>query len=154
MPLDWREEERAMKRIIGVTAAVVLVAGMATAAMAQPGWGQGRGPGRMAMMQGGGPGWMGPGAGGPGFGRCGGGGWGAGQQSTEAITEEKATALANEYVAKYFKGYTVERVLPFQGRVHTMYQVELKGPAGEKRTLHVNPWGAVRPFGPPLAAAQ
>jgi hypothetical protein len=124
-----------MKRVIGATAAVVLVAGMVTAAMAEPGWGpMGRG-----MMRGGGPG------GGPGGG-CG-GGWAA-QQSSEAITEERATVLANEYVAKYFKGYTVERVLPVQGRFHTMYEVDLKGPAGEKRALHVNPWGGVRPFGP------
>ena len=136
-----------------VTVAMVLVAGMATAAMAQPGWGtMGRGmSGRFAMMQGGGPGSMGR-AGGPGGGCP---GWAAGDQTTkEAVTEEQATTLATEYAAKYFKGYTVERVLPFQGRLHTMYQVELKGPKDEKRVLHVTPWGTVRPFGPPFAAAQ
>jgi hypothetical protein len=131
-----------MRRVIGVAAAVVLVAGMVTAAMADPGWGpMGRGPGhmgwgRMGMMQGGGPG----------GGGC--GGVVAGQQAAEAITEERATTLANEYAAKYLTGYTVERVLPVQGRFHTMYEVELKGPAGEKRMLHVNPWGGIRPFGP------
>jgi hypothetical protein len=107
----------------------------------------------MGMMQGGGPGWAGPGGGGFGPGGCAGWAGAQGAQTSEAITEEKATALATEYAAKYFKGYTVERVLPFQGRIHTMYQVELKGPQGEKRVLHVNPWGAVRPFGP-VAAAQ
>ena len=135
-----------MKRIIGAAVAVVLVAGLATAAMAQPGWGMG---GRGMGMMGGGPGWGGPGGGGPGFGCP---GWGATGAQTEAITEEKAAALATEYAAKYFKGYTVERVLPIQGRFRTMYQVELKGPKDEKRVLHVNPWGGVRPFGPPSAA--
>ena len=61
--------------------------------------------------------------------------------------------LATGYAEKYFKGYTVERVLPFAGRMGTAYQVELKGPKGETRILHVNPWGGVRPFGP-LAATE
>ena len=133
-----------MRRMIGVTVAVVLVAGLATAAMAEPGWGpMGRGMGGGMGMMGGGMGMMQ--GGGPGGGGC--AGRAAGQQG-EAITEERATALANEYVARHFQGYTVERVLPVQGRFHTMYEVELKGPAGEKRMLHVNPWGGVRPFGP------
>jgi hypothetical protein len=105
------------------------------------GWGAGDGPG---------PGWM--------MGRMGGGpgacpAWAAGGTAPEAVTEEKAKELATAYAAKYFKGYTVERVLPFEGRRATMYQVELKGPKGETRVLHVNPWGNVRPFGP-LAATE
>lgn len=143
-----------MKRLMSVTMAVVLVGGLATIAMAQPGWGpmmsgSGGGPmaGRMAFMQG----RMGAG-GGP----CAGMAAATAGAATPdaAVTEEKAKSLATEYAAKYFQGYTVERVLPFQGRLHTMYQVELKGPKGETRTLHVTPWGGVRPFATPFAAAQ
>jgi hypothetical protein len=43
----------------------------------------------------------------------------------------------------------VEKVLPFSGRMHTMYSVELTGPKDERRVLHVNPYGAVMPFGGP-----
>jgi hypothetical protein len=35
-----------------------------------------------------------------------------------------------------------------------MYTIELKGPKGETRTLHVNPWGNVIPFGGPLARTE
>ncbi|MBI4635654.1 MAG: PepSY domain-containing protein [Candidatus Rokubacteria bacterium] len=135
-----------MKRVMTVVLAVALVAVVAGAALA---FGPGMGPGRMGfgpqMMGAGfqmGPGMMGAagGAGCPGM---------AGATSTapQAITEEKAKELATEYAARYFKGFTVERVLPFAGRLHTMYQVELRGPKGETRVLHVNPWGGVMPFG-------
>ena len=66
-----------------------------------------------------------------------------------AITEEKAKELAQQYADQYLKGFTVERVLPFTGRRGTMYSVELKGPEGQVRTFHVNPWGNVMPFGGP-----
>ena len=109
--------------------------------LVQQGWRDyGMGPGMMWGGQGscayasGGPGAAGPG------------------QPQEQITEEKARELAAEYAGKYFKGFTVERVLPYAGRHHTMYQVELKGPKGEMRYLHVTPWGGIRPFGGPLAA--
>lgn len=138
-----------MKRLVGVTMAVLLVGGLATLAMAQ-GWGpMGRGP--MSMGAGGGPmgGGMGMMSAGPG-GSSGCPGWAAASaapgDATAPVTEDKAKAIATEYAAKYFAGYTVERVLPFQGRRHTAYQAELKGPKGETRTLHVNPWGGVRPF--------
>jgi len=133
-----------MKRAMTVAVAAIFLGGLATVASAQPGWGGG-GPGwmggRMGMM-GGGPGTC------PGFAAA-----TEGAPTATAVTEEKATTLATEYAAKYFKGYTVERVLPFEARRGTAYQVELKGPKGETRMLHVNPWGAVRPFGP-LAAAD
>jgi hypothetical protein len=93
------------------------------------------GPG---MMRGGGPGWM---AGGP---PCA----GATNAATE-ITEEKAKELAKAYADQYLKGFTVDRVLPFTGRFRTMYSVELKNAEGEVRTLHVNPFGNVMPFGGP-----
>lgn len=141
-----------MKKAMSVALAVVLVGVLAGAALAQgPGWGPmgGRGP----MMGGG---WgpmmgarMGPMANGPEACPM----WSAGAPATEAVTEDKAKELATEYVNKYFKGFTLERVLPVTGRFHTMYQVELRGPKGETRYLHVNPWGGVRPFGP-LAATN
>jgi hypothetical protein len=148
-----------MKRIISVTIAAVLVLGVAGAALAWgpgmgPGWRMGGGPGGpgMGWRMGGGPG-GGPGAGGPGACPMWGGQQGA--AAPAAVTEEQARATATEYADKYLKGYTVERVLPFTtGRGFTAYQVELKGPQGEARSLHITPWGGVRPFGRPFAAAQ
>jgi hypothetical protein len=140
------ERRTTMKRLIAVTLGAVLVAGFAGLAVAQ-GWGPGGGPMGPGPMYGGGR--MGLMAGGGGFAGC--PGWGAANAPEAApVTEEKATALAAEYATKYFKGYTVERVLPFSGRFHTMYQAELKGPKGETRVLHVNPWGGVRPFAAPF----
>jgi hypothetical protein len=140
-----------MKRIV---TAVVVVAALALAGegFAQPmsgpmhGWmGQGMGPGGMGGW--GGRGMMG---GGPdGSWNC--PGWSGAAAGTvpEAITEEKAKELAQQYADQYLKGFTVERVLPFTGRRGTMYSVELKGPEGQVRTFHVNPWGNVMPFGGP-----
>jgi uncharacterized membrane protein YkoI len=71
-----------------------------------------------------------------------------GDATAAAITEEKAKEIAEQYAAKYLKGYTIDKVLPFTGmRGWTAYSVELKGPNDEVRTLHVNPWGGVMPFG-------
>ncbi len=140
-----------MKQFLGVTMAVALVALMAGAAVAygpRGMMGHGDGP-MMGAGQGGqpGPGWMGGGAGNcPGF--AGASGAPGTAEPRAAITDEKAKELATVYVDKYLKGFTVERVLPFTMRAGTMYQVELQGPKGEQRVLHVSPWGAVRPFGP------
>lgn len=148
------------KKLIG-GAIVALALGLAAGAWAHGpgfsrgggGWGGGghMGPG----MMGGGSG-MGPGAAGPEGAPC----WQAGPSGATAtqITDEKAKEIATSYTAKYLPGFTVERVLPFTG-MHansTMYQVELKGPKDEIRTLHINPFGQVMPFGPsgPRAAAQ
>lgn len=68
------------------------------------------------------------------------------QGSASIVTEEDAKALAEQYVKDYMPGYTIEKVSSVQGRRMVMYQVELKGPKGEKRILHVNPWGNVVPF--------
>jgi hypothetical protein len=87
-----------------------------------PGWGYGMGPGMM---------------------------WGYGSEygpSVQGISIEQATEIAKQYTEKYLPAFTVERVLPFTGMRHTMYAVELKGPKGELRQLHVNPWGGVMPF--------
>jgi hypothetical protein len=126
-----------LKRIVGITAAVALVAGLVGVAAAQmgPGFGPGMGPGMgRTGMTGGCPGI-------------------AGQATATVVTEEQAKQAAETYVGQYLKGFTIERVLPSTGMRHTMYVVELKGPNGEARTLHVNPWGGVRPFGP-LALAR
>ena len=130
-----------MKKILSASAVAGGLTLLGGAAFAQwgggPGWGHGYGMGP-GMMGGRGPGWM---AGGP---PCAGY-----QQGSEEITESKAKELATNYADQYLKGFKVERVLPFTGRFRTMYSVELKNDAGEVRTLHVNPFGNVMPFGGP-----
>ena len=138
-----------MKRVVlGVVAALGLTV-LATVAIAQMGWGP-MGPG----MMGGTPGQYGypcmsGGMMGPGM--MGGPGWTAPQTQ---VTEESAKTLAQQYVDKYLKGYTVERVLPFAGMGMTMYQAELKDPNDEGRILHINPWGNVMLFGGPQAPVR
>jgi hypothetical protein len=66
-----------------------------------------------------------------------------------AITMERARELAQEYADRHLEGFAVERVLPFATPRGTGYSVELKGPDDQLRTLHVNPWGTVMPFGGP-----
>jgi hypothetical protein len=144
------EEERTMKRILSVAVVVLAALALAGEGFAQPMWG----PMHGGMGQGMGPG-MGGGSGPRGMMGGQGGAWGcpmAGAvQGTEAeaITPDKAKELAQQYADQYLKGFTVERVLPFTGRRGTMYSVELKGPEGQVRTFHVNPWGNVMPFGGP-----
>lgn len=136
-----------MKRLLAVVFTVAVFGAVVTAADAHGpmgmgmGWGGGYHGGPMGGRMGAGPG------------ACMGVNAGDNPAATEAVTEEKAKELATAYAAKYLKGYTVENVLPFEGRFATAYEVELKGPKGEKRILHVNPWGRVRPFGP-LAATD
>jgi len=129
-----------MKKLLSAIAVAGGLALLSGVALAQWGGGPGRGYGGMGpgMMRGGGPGWMAGGA------PC------AGATNAAAeITEEKAKELATAYADQHLKGFTVERVLPFTGRFHTMYSVELKNGAGEVRTLHVNPFGNVMPFAGP-----
>jgi hypothetical protein len=130
-----------MKRMLSVVVgAVVLLAATGVVFAHGPGmWGGG--------MMGAGP-MGGPMMGGPGGWAAGCPGW-TGATAGEPITEEKAKALAQEYADKYLKGYTVEKVLPFVGGRGMAYSVELKGPNDETRVLHVNPFGAVMPFGGP-----
>jgi hypothetical protein len=140
-----------MKKWFGAAAALALVALLAGVAFAQMGWGQQMGPGMMGgypcqgMMGWGGqmgPGMMGPGMGmGPGM---------MGSSGGSQITEERAKELAQQYVNSYLKGYTLDKVLPMtNGMGMTMYSAELKGPQGDLRILHVNPWGGVMPYGGP-----
>jgi hypothetical protein len=89
-------------------------------------------------------GWMGPGMM---SGSEGHPGWST--TNTPQVTEEKAKELAQKYADQYLTGFKVERVLPFAGMHHTMYSVELKSAEGELRTLHINPFGGVMPYGGP-----
>ena len=138
-----------MKRILTVALVAgmsLAVAGAAFAQMGGPGFmgGPGQMGGPMMMMRGG---WAGPGMmAGPGQSGCPMAAFGQ-QQAATQVTEEQAKVAAQQYADQYLKGFTVERVLPFTGRGGAMYQVELKGPDGQARTLHVNPCGNVMPFG-------
>jgi uncharacterized transporter YbjL len=127
-----------MKRLVSMTIALALLVVTAGVALAFMGTGRPMGMG------------MGPGAMGGGPANC------PGLTATPQaqVTEEQAKELAQKYAETYLKGFTVERLLPFTGMHHTMYNVELKGPTGETRTLHVNPQGNVIPFGGPLARTE
>jgi len=122
-----------MKRFLSVILAVVGVATLVGLAVAQMGGGPG--VGRRGGM---GPGMMGGAVDCPAI-----------TGTAAQITEEKAKELAQQYADKYLAGFAVEKVLPFTGMRHTMYSVELKNPQGEVRTLHITPFGGVRPFGGP-----
>ena len=125
-----------MKRFLGLTVTAVALAALTGVAAAQWGHGPGRGMGR-GMGGGRGSGPEGVGA------HC-----APAQTSATEITEDKAKELAQQYADKYLSGFTVERVLPFTAGHGTAYSVELKNQAGEARTIHVNPFGNVMPFGP------
>jgi hypothetical protein len=135
-----------MKRLMSVMAGLAVLALPVAVALAMgPGWHAGMG----MMGQGGGP-MMGRGA-------MGGGGYGPGTcpgmaatgTAPAAVTAERARELAQEYADKYLEGFAVDKVLPFVTPRGTGYSVELKGPNDQLRTLHVNPWGNVMPFGGP-----
>lgn len=140
-----------MKRVLSVTVALGVVIVLAGAAMAFMGGGTSMPMGGGGMM-GMGPGMMGGGMMGSGSGQAGCPGMTAtGTATAQApVSEEKAKELATKYAEKYLSGFTVERVLPSSGMHMTMYQAELKGPKGETRILHINPWGNVMPFGGPV----
>ncbi len=143
-----------MKKILGVIlagGALILLVSAATAH-----WSGGYGPGRgMGFSRGG----MGHGGGGMGYGMIGGHGMGRRDgeakcpglrgTTTATITQENAKELAQKYADTNLPGFKVERVLPFSGRHHTAYAVELKNSEGELSTFHINPFGNVMPFGGP-----
>jgi hypothetical protein len=68
-----------------------------------------------------------------------------GPMTSPSVVEERAKNLAQLYVDRYLNGFVIQRVLPFNGRDGVRYAVELKGPAGEDRTLQVGPRGNVKP---------
>ncbi len=134
-----------MRKMLGVLVAVAIVVVIAGAALAYMG-GQGMGPGAMGqggMMGLGGQGKMMGGPGMMGAANC--PGMTAEGVAATAITQEKAAEIAKEYVEKSLPGYTVEKVTPFPVRHGTLtaWGVELKGPKGETKLLHINPFGAV-----------
>ncbi len=136
-----------MKRILGVVLVVVLVLGVSGMAMARWG-GPGMGMGPQGAMMG-----MGHGGGhGMGMGRGAGAGscmqqQGATPATATAIDDAKAKEIAKEYVSKNLSGFQVDKLVKFDRPRGSMFQVELKGPKGEVRYLHINPWGNVRDFG-------
>ena len=140
-----------MRKVAGLVVVTAIVGTFVGVAGAQMGWGpmgpgMGWGPGMMGPgMMGG---YMGPGM--MGTGGCGYPGMGWSGQAAATVDEQKAKELAQSYANQYLQGFTVDKVLPFAGMGGmTMYSVELKGPKDEVRTLHVNPWGQVMPFGGP-----
>ena len=137
-----------MKKMLGMALVAVLVLGVTGAAMARwggPGTGMGMGFGPQRAMMGPGTG-MGPGAGfGPGAAPC--GSQGATGVTATAIDEAKAKEIATEYVTKNLPGYTIEKLVKFERPRGAMHQVEVRGPKDEVRYLHINPFGAVMPFG-------
>ncbi len=136
-----------MRKMLGVLVAVSVLVALAGAALAFMG-GQGMGPGAMGQGRMMGPGGQGQGRmmGGPGMrGAADCPGMTAEGVAATAVTQEKATEIAKEYVEKSLPGYTVENVTPFPVRHGTLtaWSVELKGPKGEAKVLHINPFGAV-----------
>lgn len=132
-----------MKTVLTVTvtiAAMVVLAGAALAFM-----GPHHGPGGMGhgMMMG--PHMMAGGEGPMGMGR----GMHGGAMHATQVSEDEAKAIAQKYVDEQLKGFTVEKVVPSTGMPRTMYTVQLKGPKGESRTLHISPFGHVMPFAMP-----
>lgn len=71
------------------------------------------------------------------------------------LTSATKKGVSKQYTDKYFKGYKIERILPFVAMSGmTRYQAKLTGPDGESRILHINPWGNVMPSGGPQARAK
>ena len=71
--------------------------------------------------------------------------------NTAQITPEKAKGVAQRYANTYLRGFNVEKVSSVAGLLGmTMYSVDLRGPNDDMRTLHVNPWGVVVPYGEPM----
>jgi hypothetical protein len=131
-----------MKNILIAVAAIAAVFVVAHAAIAFMGLGHGRGMGHgmmgpyMMAQAGGGP--IGPGMHGP------------GAMHGAQITEDQAKAIGQKYVDEQFKGFTIDKIVASTGMPHTMYTIELKGPQGETKTLHVSPFGHVMPLSSPL----
>jgi hypothetical protein len=128
-----------MKKVLISVAAVVAVVVVAHAALAFMGPGHGRGMGHGMMM---GPYMMAQAGGGP----IGPGMHGPGAMHGAQITEDQARAVAQKYVDEQLKGFTIDKIVASTGMPHTMYTIELKGPQGETKTLHVSPFGHVMPL--------
>ena len=128
-----------MKRVLAIVVAIAAVVVVAHAALAFMGPGHRPAMGHAMMMQ------MGPRTMAQGAGPMGPGMHGGAMHATQ-VSEDQAKAIARKYVDEQLKGYTIEKVVPSTGMPRTMYTVELKGPKGESKTLHVSPFGHVMPF--------
>jgi len=130
-----------MKTVLTVALAIAATVALSGAALAF--MGPHHGPGGMghAMMMSMGPHMMAEGTGPMGMGR----GMHGGAMHATQVTEDQAKAVAQKYVDAQLKGFTIEQVVPSTGMRRTMYTVELKGPKGESKTLHVSPFGHVMP---------
>lgn len=131
-----------MKTVLTVAVTIVAMVALAGAALAfmGPRHGlSGMGHGMMTSM---GPHMMAEGAGPMGMGR----GMHGGAMHATQLSEDQAKAIAQKYVNEQLKRFTIEKVVPSTGMPRTMYTVELKGPKGESKTLHVSPFGHVMPF--------
>jgi hypothetical protein len=126
-----------MKKILAVVLAIAAVVVVAHAALAFMGPRPWVGMGHAKMMQMGPMMALGPGPVGPGM-------HGGAMHATQ-VSEDEAKAIARKYVDEQLKGYTIEKVIPSSGMPRTMYTVELKGPKGESKTLHISPFGHVMP---------
>jgi hypothetical protein len=123
-----------MKKVVTVTVAILATVVLAGAALAF--MGPGHGPSGMShgmMMQ------MGPHM----TAQGGGPGMHGGAMNATQVSEDQARAIAQKYVDEQLKGFTIEKVVPSTGMPRTMYTVELKGPNGEGKTLHISPFGRV-----------
>lgn len=128
-----------MKKILAVVVAIAAVVVVAHAALAFMGPRHWAGTGHSMMMQ------MGPHMMAQGAGPMGPGMHGGAMHATQ-VSEDEAKAIALKYVDEQLKGYTIEKVIPSTGMPRTMYTVELKGPKGEGKTLHISPFGHVMSF--------
>ena len=128
-----------MKKVLAVVVAIAAVVVVAHAALAFMGPRHWAGMGHPMMMQ------MGPHMMGQGAGPMGPGMHGGAMPATQ-VSEDEAKAIARKYVDEQLKGYTIETVTPSTGMPRTMYTVELKGPKGEGKTLHISPFGHVMPL--------
>ena len=129
-----------MKTVLTVAvtiAAMIALVGAAVAFMGPSHGPDGMSHGMMMQM---GPHMMAQGAGPTGPGMHG------GAMNATQVSEDEAKAIAQKYVDEQLNGYTIEKVVPSTGMPRTMYTVELKGPKGESKMLHVSPFGHVMPF--------
>lgn len=119
-------------------AAAAMVLGIASFAMAQPGWGHGKGcncggpgyNGNGQMMKGGGMGMD------PGYNR----------QAPEAAVKnaDEAKAKVQEVINNNLKGYKTGKVETIQVPRGTVYEVNVTDAGGNQFVFHVNPWGRVK----------
>ena len=132
-----------MKTVLTVAvtiAAMIALVGAAVAFMGPSHGPDGMSHGMMMQM---GPHMMAQGAGPMGPGMHG------GAMNATRVSEDQAKAIAQKYVDEQLKGYTIGKWGQSTGMPRTMYTVELNGPKGESRTLHISPFGHVMPFPTP-----